>query len=85
MINEDKKPKNEHPGRYNKPTVNEISVLILNNKAEYRDIIVPLKNNSLMKINEFNPAYDCLQYPILFPYGTSGYHCFLFYNSNKDK
>ena len=46
-----------------------VSVIIVNQKAEYRDIIVPLKDHTLKRISEFNPSYDCLQYPILFPYG----------------
>ena len=25
-------------------------------------------------INEYHPSYDCLQYPLLFPYGNAGFH-----------
>ena len=45
----------------NIPTSNEISALLPdNNKAHKREIIIPLRNNRLKKIDEFHPAYDCL-------------------------
>ena len=37
-----------------------MSVLLPNEVKEYRDIIIPLNDNKLFKINEFNPSYDCL-------------------------
>ena len=68
------KDKNLHKGRFNNPTCNEISVLIANNQANPRDIIIPFRNNSLKYINEYHRSYDPLQYPLLFPYGTPGFH-----------
>ena len=56
-----------------------------NNTGLKREIIIPLRNNKLSIINEFHVAYDCLQYPLLFPYGNSGYHLNLCYKTKKDK
>ncbi|XP_031119010.1 uncharacterized protein LOC116022423 [Ipomoea triloba] len=38
-----------------------------------RDILVECKSGKLKRINELNPTYLPLQYPILFPYGEDGY------------
>ena len=70
----------------NKPIVNELSVLLPENtKAKKREIIIPLRNNSLKTITEFHVAYDCLQYPLLFPYGNPGYHLNRTYIKNDNQ
>ena len=38
-----------------------------------RDIGLRLRDGQLKKISELHPAYDPLQYPLLFPHGTQGY------------
>ena len=39
-----------------------------------RDIILTTQTEGLQRINECHPAYDALQYPILFPRGEIGWH-----------
>ncbi|XP_031107327.1 uncharacterized protein LOC116012010 [Ipomoea triloba] len=61
---------------YNLPTVSEVAALIvgdLDHTLGQRDIIVETKAGSLKRINELNPAYLPLQYPLLFPLGEDGY------------
>ncbi|XP_031095112.1 uncharacterized protein LOC115999399 [Ipomoea triloba] len=61
---------------YNLPTVSEVAALIvgdLDPNMGVRDILVECKSGKLKRINELNPAYLPLQYPILFPYGEDGY------------
>ena len=57
----DEKPKNEHERVWNAPECDEISVLLPHSDdIAYRDIIIPYNDDSLGRINELNPAYDCL-------------------------
>ncbi|XP_031124262.1 uncharacterized protein LOC116026977 [Ipomoea triloba] len=61
---------------YNLPTVSEVAALIvgdLDPDMGMRDIIVECKSGLLKRINELNPAYLPLQYPLLFPFGEDGY------------
>ncbi|XP_031108515.1 uncharacterized protein LOC116012990 [Ipomoea triloba] len=61
---------------YNLPTVSEVAALIvgdLDPALGHRDIIVETKAGYLKRINELNPAYLPLQYPLLFPFGEDGY------------
>ena len=46
-------------------------------ESSTRDIVLHTKNNSFTKISELHRSYDPLQYPILFPFGTDGYHIYL--------
>ncbi len=63
---------------FNRPTVNEIAVLIVNgsdpnNKNSYRQIMLRNKDDTMSTINQCNMAYDPLQYVLLFPYGDYGW------------
>ncbi|CAH9118153.1 unnamed protein product, partial [Cuscuta epithymum] len=61
---------------YNLPSVSEVAALIVGDFDESlgeRDILVETKSGKLQRINELNPAYFGLQYPLLFPYGEDGY------------
>lgn len=61
---------------YNLPSVSEVAALIVgdvdHNMGE-RDILIERKTGQLQRINQLNPAYLPLQYPLLFPYGEDGY------------
>jgi len=50
--------------RYCQPTASEVAVILsdspTNTADSYRDIILTTKQDQLKKINELNPAYDCL-------------------------
>ncbi|GFO17471.1 DNA helicase [Plakobranchus ocellatus] len=48
-----------------------------NDTVGERDIILRQRDNSLKGICEFHPAYDALQYPVLFPKGTQGWSFYL--------
>jgi hypothetical protein len=54
--------------RYCQPSASEVAVILTdaptNNADSYRDIILTTKQDQLKKINELNPAYDCLAYPL---------------------
>jgi hypothetical protein len=79
VIREDKRPQAEHARRYNAQSTAEIAILMSNEPVENRDIVLHLRNDPtpLRRINELHSAYDPLQYPLLFPYGTETYHVYM--------
>ncbi|XP_031131679.1 uncharacterized protein LOC116033064 [Ipomoea triloba] len=73
---------------YNLPTASEVAALIvgdLDPTLGQRDIIVETKSGSLKRINELNPAYLPLQYPLLFPLGEDGYREDIQYGTTSTK
>ncbi|CAH9097473.1 unnamed protein product, partial [Cuscuta europaea] len=61
---------------YNLPSVSEVAALVVGDFDESlgeRDILVETQSGALQRINELNPAYFGLQYPLLFSYGKDGY------------
>lgn len=60
---------------YNKPTISEVSALIVCDidSTEKRDIIIQRQSGQLQRIDEFHASYLGFQYPLLFPYGEDGY------------
>ena len=81
VIDADKKPKDEHLRKWNAPECEEISVLLPFSTEIHktRDIIIPYNHGELELINEFSPAYDCLQYPLMFPNGNTSFYRPLYY------
>ncbi|XP_067131955.1 uncharacterized protein [Centruroides vittatus] len=73
VIHADKKPQREHRGRFNAPTANEVAVVLVDQHFDRRDIILESRSNSLQRISEIHPAYDALQYPLMFCWGDDGY------------
>lgn len=74
VIQANKKPAGEHPGRYNAPTTNEVAVVLVDQQiGEKRDIILTTKSGGLRRIHETHRSYDSLQYPLMFCYGEDGY------------
>lgn len=69
-------PNGQHRGRYNGQSSNnpEIAILFDDTATSTRDIVIKQVDESLTKINELHPSYDSLQYPLLFPFGSPGYH-----------
>jgi hypothetical protein len=67
-------PSGEHERRYNAPTSQDVAVLMDDEPTANRDIVIRFKNGALQRISELHPAYDSLQYPLLFPFGSDGYH-----------
>ena len=74
VINEERRPAGEHARRYNSPLSNEIGILMPDNNTHNRDIVLHYKNNTLVHISELHQGYDPLRYPLIFPYGTDGWH-----------
>lgn len=73
-IHADKAPVDEHRGRYNAPTVDDVAILMVGDPVAPRDIIVRRCDERVTRISETHRSYDALQYPIIFPYGEDGYH-----------
>ncbi|GFS08718.1 DNA helicase [Elysia marginata] len=66
VISENARPSGEHERRYNAPTSNDIAVLMPNDAAGYRDIVLHTKSVDASVI--FHQAS-----PILFPLGADGW------------
>ncbi|XP_031106349.1 uncharacterized protein LOC116011002 [Ipomoea triloba] len=61
---------------YSLPQVQEVAALIVGDidpNMGQRDILVETNSGNLQRINELNPSYLPLQYPLLYPYGEDGY------------
>lgn len=65
----------DDPRTHNLPTISEVAALLIQDGSEHnpRDIRLTTRGNALFTIFETNPAYDPLQYPLLFPYGEPGW------------
>ncbi|POM63996.1 Helitron helicase-like protein [Phytophthora palmivora] len=63
-----------NPGTHNTPTVSEVAAIIIDaNAAQPRDIILYTRQGGFNRTYETDPHYDSLQYPLLHPYGESGW------------
>ena len=74
VINETKRPSGEHSRRYNRPLSDEIGVLMPNDATNNRDIVLHYRDGGFKHISELHRGYDPMQYPLLFPDGTDGWH-----------
>ena len=74
IIRADKKPNGEHARIYNAPTVDEVSIVMVGEEFNRRDIVLSLRGGGLKRIAETHRSYDALQYPLLFWEGEDGYH-----------
>ncbi|KAL4132652.1 hypothetical protein QTP88_009771 [Uroleucon formosanum] len=73
VIRADRKPTNAHIGRFNTPTQNEITLIIVSQLFENRDIVLQSHDNKLQRISEIHRAYEALQYPLMFCHDEDGY------------
>ena len=67
--------------RYNRPTVNEIAVIMVGSGEEAtvgRDIVLQARSNRLQRIRETHSSYNPLRYLLLFPFGEQGWHVNMF-------
>ena len=46
---------------------------MIGDSTNKRDIIINKRDSTIQRINETHPSYDCLQYPLIFWKGQSGY------------
>ena len=74
VINETKRPSGEHSRRYNRPLSDDMAVLMPSDATSNRDIVLHYRDGGLQHISELHRGYDPLQYPLLFPNGTDGWH-----------
>ena len=74
IIKADRTPSGEHEKRYNAPTVDEVSIVIVGEEFSGRDIVLSRRGGGLKRIAETHRSYDGLQYPLLFWEGEDGYH-----------
>ena len=73
VIREDRRHQGEHERRYNIQKPAEVAILMANDPTENRDISIRLNDGHLKRVPELHPGYD----PVLFPYGTDGYHIYM--------
>lgn len=71
VIKADKTPARQHARRFNAPTVDEVTIVVV---GENRDIVLHRRRSQLQRVSETHRSYDALQYPILFWQGEDGYH-----------
>uniref|UniRef100_A0A1I7VNM2 Uncharacterized protein n=1 Tax=Loa loa TaxID=7209 RepID=A0A1I7VNM2_LOALO len=71
VIYVDKKPAGEHMRRFITPTIDEVTIVVVDDQALPRDIVLHRRNDRLTKVAE---THDALQYPIIFWDATDGYH-----------
>ncbi|XP_021991362.1 uncharacterized protein LOC110888130 [Helianthus annuus] len=74
--------------QYNRPNVSEVAVLMTNDfgdNTEPRDVIVSTTHGALQHISELHQLYMPLQYPLLFPYGETGFHERIHYHDNTGR
>ena len=84
VIHEDKRPQGQHHRRYNAPLPSgEIGILMPNDPCETRDIVLHERDGQLQFISELHRAYDTLQYPVFFPYGTDGWSVYIQNEASK--
>uniref|UniRef100_A0A0D3BH09 Helitron helicase-like domain-containing protein n=1 Tax=Brassica oleracea var. oleracea TaxID=109376 RepID=A0A0D3BH09_BRAOL len=63
--------------QYDMPQTDEIAGLIIGDFTEdmaERDLVVQHRSSGLQHISDMHPLFMTLQYPILFPYGQSGFN-----------
>ena len=66
----------QDPRRYNLPTADEVAMIIPGEVGQVgeRDIVVRRRDSGhLQRMDALAPAYDPLQYPLLFPKGEDGW------------
>src|SRR5205814_3236206 len=72
-------PQENDPRRYNRPTVDEVAVIIVrpedDNEPFERDIVIQDRDTGrLQNISQHSPRYMSLRYPFLFPHAEEGWH-----------
>lgn len=85
IIHADRVPVNQHRGRYNAPTTNEVAVLLVDDDKGSRDIVLNCRDGRLQRVSELHRSYDPLQYPLMFPKGEDGYYLTIALNGNSER
>ncbi|GBP82283.1 hypothetical protein EVAR_86637_1 [Eumeta japonica] len=74
IIKADRRPAEEHRGRYNAPVVDEVAVILVDQKCDRRDIALRSHDDRLQRICETHRSYDALQYPLIYFHGEDSYN-----------
>ncbi|GBM69672.1 hypothetical protein AVEN_124453-1 [Araneus ventricosus] len=74
IIRADKTPAGEHERRFNAPTINKVTIVMVADESYRRDIIIQKKCEGLERIAETHRSYDSLQYLVIFWQGEDWYH-----------
>lgn len=92
IIHANRVPVNQHRGRYNAPTINEVAVLMIllvlvlvDDDKGSRDIVLNCRDGRLQRISELHRSYDPLQYPLIFLKGEDGYYLTIALNGNSER
>ncbi|GBP42624.1 ATP-dependent DNA helicase pif1 [Eumeta japonica] len=70
IIKADRRPAEEHRGRYNAPVVDEVAVILVDQECDRRDIVLRSHDDRLQRICETHRSYDALQYPLIYFHET---------------
>ncbi|CAE1169566.1 unnamed protein product [Acanthosepion pharaonis] len=85
VIDADRRTHGENERCFNAPVCNEVAAVIHGEKHNSHDIVIRYRGGGLRRISETHRSYDCLQYPLLFPYGSDEYHFKIpIYQANSD-
>ncbi|GIY18369.1 helitron_like_N domain-containing protein [Caerostris darwini] len=74
VIRADKTPSEEHAGRFNAPTVEEVAIIMVGDPVDNRAIKITRRDSTVRVISDLRRSYDALQYPLIFWQGQDGYH-----------
>ncbi|GFU82821.1 helitron_like_N domain-containing protein [Trichonephila clavipes] len=69
-----KTPIGQHRRQFNAPTIDKVTIVIVVEEFNSRDIILHRRNVDVQRVSETHRSYNALQYPILFYQGEDGYH-----------
>ncbi|GBO09070.1 hypothetical protein AVEN_62586-1 [Araneus ventricosus] len=71
-IRADKTPVAEHERLFYAPTVNEVTIVMVEDESDRREMIIQKRGEGLESITKTHRSYDSLQYPIIFCQGEDG-------------
>lgn len=74
VIKADKMPGKQHVRRFNVPITDEVTIVVVGENLESRDIVLHRCSNQLQRVSETHRSYDALQYLILFWQSGNGYY-----------
>ncbi|GBP62999.1 ATP-dependent DNA helicase PIF1 [Eumeta japonica] len=69
IIKADRRPAEEHRGRYKAPVVDEVAVILVDQECDRRDIVLRSHDDRLQRICETHRSYDALQYSLIYFHG----------------
>ena len=84
VINKERSPPGDRARQFNAPISDEIGILMPNELTHNRDVVLQYRPGQLQHVFDFHRSYDALQYPLLFPHGTDGYHIYLRRSNGKN-